>query len=138
MPSEPARNTPAPLSAPTRAPVRASGRLLAASGALLAACAVALSAYAAHGAEGLAQSRLQTAAVFAFGHGVALAALARHASGPLARIALCGLLAGTVLFGGGVAASALVGQGGGVAPFGGTLLIAAWLAYAASALRRSA
>ena len=109
-------------------------RLFAAGGALLAGCAVALAAYAAHGAEGLAQSRLQTAAAFAFGHGLALAALAPRATSRLACISLAGLLAGTLLFAGGVAAAAL-GASGGTAPFGGTLLIAAWLLYAVAALR---
>jgi uncharacterized membrane protein YgdD (TMEM256/DUF423 family) len=113
----------------------AAPRLLAAGGALLAGCAVALAAYAGHGAEGLAQSRLQTAAAFAFGHGLALASLAPRAASRLVRIALAGLLAGTLLFAGGVAAAALGASGGGTAPFGGTLLIAAWLLYAVAALR---
>lgn len=111
-------------------------RLLAASGAVGAACAVALSAYAAHGVEGLAQARLQTAAVFAFGHGVALAALAAHAGRRLARLALVAMLVGTLLFCGGIVAGTLFGVGGGVAPFGGSLLIVAWLLYAVAALRR--
>ncbi len=114
---------------------RPFARLCAAAGAVLAAVAVALAAYAAHGAEGLAQSRLQTAAAFAFGHGLALAALSPRAASRTARIALAAMLAGTLLFSGGVAASALAGTGSGVAPFGGTLLIASWLVYALAALR---
>ena len=112
-----------------------TGRALAASGAVLAAVAVALAAYAAHGVEAAAQSRLQTAAAFAFGHGLALAALSPQARSRFARGALAALLAGTLLFCGGVAATALAGAGGGLAPFGGTLLIAAWLAYAVAAFR---
>ncbi|MBW3551155.1 MAG: chromosome partitioning protein, partial [Proteobacteria bacterium] len=52
-------------------------RALTALGALMAAVSIALAAYAAHGLEPQSASRLQLAAVFAFGHGVALAALAR-------------------------------------------------------------
>lgn len=111
-------------------------RLLAASGAVCAACAVALAAYAAHGVEGLAQARLQTAAWFAFGHGVALAALAAHAGGKPGRVALAAMLAGTLLFCGGIVAGTVFGAGSAVAPFGGSLLIAAWLLYAVAALRR--
>ncbi|MDC6690006.1 DUF423 domain-containing protein, partial [Leclercia adecarboxylata] len=50
--------------------------LLAGLGGLLAATAVGLSAYASHGiADPLAQSHVTTAALYAFGHGVALAVL---------------------------------------------------------------
>lgn len=111
-------------------------RLLAASGALLAAAAVALSAYAAHGVDEPARGRLMTAAVFAFGHGVALAALAPRAASRLACAALAGLLVGVLCFSGGVTASALAGHGGGLAPFGGSVLIVAWLLFAAAAARR--
>ena len=53
-------------------PVAAFG----ATGAVFSALSVGLAAYASHGAEGDARARLMLAAVFAFGHGVALAALA--------------------------------------------------------------
>ena len=70
---------------------------LAFCGALLAAVAVALAAYAAHGVDDpLAQSRLQTAALHAFGHGAVLAvpvrvgaeppSLALSLSGPESRV----------------------------------------------------
>ena len=50
---------------------------LASSGSVLAGLSVALAAYAAHAGLGdKAQGNLQQAALFAFGHGVALAALA--------------------------------------------------------------
>ena len=55
---------------PTKSP-------LAACGALCAGAAVALAAYAAHARIGTGQVLLQTAAALLFGHGVALAALAR-------------------------------------------------------------
>lgn len=110
-------------------------RALAAIGALLAAGAVALAAYAAHGVDGLAQSRLQTASAFAFGHGLALVALAPRAQGRLARAALGILLAGALLFCGGLVVGTLFGTGAALAPFGGSLLIAGWLLYAAAAVR---
>lgn len=110
-------------------------RALAAAGALLAAAAVALSAYAAHGAEGVAQANLQLAALFGFGHGLALAALARAAGSRLASIALALLLVGTLLFSGALVAKYLFGGSSASAPFGGGMLIAGWLLYAVAALR---
>lgn len=111
-------------------------RALAAAGAVLAALAVALSAYAAHVADPAAQSRLQTAAVFAFGHGVALVALAPIARRTLARVALLALLVGVLVFSGGLAAAYFFGASTRLLPYGGSLMILAWLVYAADALRR--
>ena len=108
---------------------------LAAGGALSAAAAVALSAYAAHAAIGPGQSRLQTGAVFALLHGVALAALARDAERMLARIALAALLLGLLLFSASVAMSVLLQWPSTLAPLGGMLLIAGWIAYAVDRLR---
>src|SRR5690348_11985345 len=102
-------------------------RGLAAIGAWLCAIAVALSAYAAHAAGGLAQSRLQTAALVAFGHGLALLALAPRASPRGTRPGLFALLAGVLLFSGSLVAEALFGLGPRLAPTGGMLLVAAWL-----------
>jgi uncharacterized membrane protein YgdD (TMEM256/DUF423 family) len=102
-------------------------RWLAAVGAWLCALAVALSAYAAHGADALAQSRLQTAALFAFGHGLALVVLAPRARSRRMRVGLAALLAGVLLFSGSLAAEALFGLRPRLAPFGGTLLVAGWL-----------
>jgi uncharacterized membrane protein YgdD (TMEM256/DUF423 family) len=110
-------------------------RWLAFSGAILAAAAVALSAYAAHAAGASGQGSLQSAAVMAFGHGIALAALARRPQRKLAIVALAALLLGTLLFSGGLFVAHLAGMHARTAPFGGTLLIAAWLAYAIDALR---
>ncbi|MEH6420269.1 DUF423 domain-containing protein [Pseudomonas sp. CGJS7] len=111
-------------------------RALIAAGAVLAAFAVALSAYAAHLADAHSQSRLQTAAVFAFGHGVALAALAPLARRALTRIALFALLIGVAVFSGGLAAAHFFATSTGLLPYGGSLLILAWLVYAVDALRR--
>lgn len=116
-------------------PATTTTRGLIASGALLAAAAVALSAYAAHGEHGDAQSRLQTAALFAFGHGIALAALAPWAKRRLALVALVGLLSGVLLFSGSLVGSHLLGESLGLAPLGGSVLILAWLLYAADAVR---
>lgn len=105
------------------------------AGAILAAGSVALSAYASHGADGAGRAALHVAAAIAFGHGIALAALSRLAVRRLAMASLAGLLLGTVLFSGGIAVAHFGGLQARVAPFGGTLLIAAWLAWAADALR---
>ena len=113
-----------------------SGAWLAAAGALCAGLAVALAAYASHGVEGGAQSRLQTAALFAFGHGVSLALLAPAPASGLRRLALALVLAGMVLFSGSLATGALLGWPTAAAPFGGTLTIAAWLLLAVDFLRR--
>jgi uncharacterized membrane protein YgdD (TMEM256/DUF423 family) len=107
---------------------------LAFNGALCAAAAVALAAYAAHGAEGEAQSRLQLAAV-AFGHGVALAVLAPAVSRRLGKSALSLLYLGVLLFCGSLVLNVLAQWPTTLAPFGGTLLIAGWLIYAADSLR---
>ena len=110
-------------------------RMLAASGALLAAAAVALSAYAAHASEGVAQANLQLAALFGFGHGLALAALARSTASRFALIALALLLVGTVLFSGALVAKSLFGMASTLAPLGGSTLIIGWLLYAVASLR---
>lgn len=110
---------------------------LCSAGALLAAVSIGLSAYASHGvAEPLAQSHLQTAALYAFGHGVALAALGRRSERLLARSALCLLLLGTVLFSGSLAGNALAQWPTRLAPIGGTTLMLGWLLWAVDALRR--
>lgn len=119
----------------TKAP-STGARLLAASGGLLAALAVALSAYAAHVADDVSQSRLQTAAVFAFGHGVALAALAPPNVRRLGLVALSLVLIGVLVFSGGLASAYFLGTSTRFLPYGGSLMILAWLLYAADALRR--
>jgi uncharacterized membrane protein YgdD (TMEM256/DUF423 family) len=111
-------------------------RVLAAAGAVLAAAGVALAAYAAHAAAGLDQGRLLHAALFGFGHGIALVALAPQASRRLGRLALVLMLAGVLLFSGSLVAAVFFGTSTGLAPAGGSLMILAWLLYAADALRR--
>ncbi len=100
-------------------------------GSLLAAVAVGLSAYAAHaGLDAQARHWLEQAALFAFGHGVALAAL-----GPLAvrKLAFSGLLCialGVLLFSGSLALAALWGFPTRAAPWGGTLMMLGWVLHA--------
>lgn len=118
------------------APRRWPHRLLAANGALFAAAAVALSAYASHGLDGVAQSRLQTAAMFAFGHGIALAALAPVASRRLGLLAASVLSAGVLLFSGSLVLNVIAQWPTVLAPLGGMLLVGGWLLWAADATRR--
>jgi uncharacterized membrane protein YgdD (TMEM256/DUF423 family) len=122
-------------SMPTTNPTAAQ-RWLAFAGAVLAAASVALSAYASHAAGAAGQGSLQAAAAIAFGHGIALAALSSLARRRLAHIALAAMLLGTLLFSGGVVVAQVAGVAARIAPFGGSLLIVAWLAWALDALRR--
>lgn len=124
------RSTPAPIDG------SAAQRWPGFAGGLLAAAAVALSAYAAHAAAGAAQAALQSAAAIAFGHGLALAALAHSARRRMASLALLAMLVGTLLFSGGLVVAHLAGLAARTAPVGGSLLIVAWLVWAVDALRR--
>lgn len=108
---------------------------LVAAGALLAAAGVALSAYAAH-ADGAA--RLQSAALMALVHGLALAALGRQAQGALGHAALLALLLGTLVFAGALLGGHVAGWSTRPAPIGGLLMIGGWLLYAIDALRARA
>ena len=116
----------------TRAP-----SFLAFCGGLLAAAAIGLSAYASHGvSDALAQSHINTAALYAFGHGIALAILGGSQPRLLGRVALYLLLLGTVLFSGSLVAGALWQWPTRLAPAGGSTLMLGWLVWALSALRR--
>ena len=111
--------------------------LIAFSGALLAAIAVALGAYASHGvADAHAQANLQTASLYAFGHGIALAALAAGTTRSLGRFALYLLLVGTLLFSGSLVFNALAQVSSKLAPIGGISLMLGWVLWALDALRR--
>ena len=110
---------------------------LALCGGLLAAAAVGLSAYASHGiAVAQAQPHVQTAALFAFGHGLALAALAPATTRRMGKAALCLLLLGTLLFSGSLVAGALGGLSTRLAPAGGITLMLGWVLWAVDAVRR--
>lgn len=114
---------------------RRGDRWLAALGALFAALSVALAAYATHAASADVQSGLQLAAVIAFGHGVALAALAPLVRRRMGRIALWMLAVGVLLFSGSLVAHALVALPATFAPMGGMLMIAGWLLHAIAAVQ---
>ncbi len=103
---------------------------------MLVAGSVALAAYAAHVVEPGAQVRLQSAAWFAFGHGIALAALAPHASRRLGVLALASLLLGTLMFSGSLVGAHLFALPTALAPYGGGLMILSWLLWAADSVRR--
>ena len=115
---------------------RRAHRILAAAGSVLAAAGVGLSAYAAHGAEGLARANLQSAALFALAHGIALAALSPHIPRRLGTLALAMLLLGVLLFSGSLAAAHFFGAPTRLAPMGGSMIMLGWLLYAVDALRR--
>jgi uncharacterized membrane protein YgdD (TMEM256/DUF423 family) len=112
--------------------------LLACIGGLLAAAAIGLAAYAAHGVadDALVQSRLQTAALYGFGHGVALAVLGLGAERLLAKLSLWLLLLGTLAFSGSLVGGALWHWSTGLAPVGGVTMMLGWVVYALNALRR--
>ncbi|WP_313458250.1 DUF423 domain-containing protein [Stenotrophomonas sp.] len=111
--------------------------LLACLGGLLAATAVGLSAYASHGiSDALAQSHVSTAALYAFGHGVALAVLGASQQNRVGRLALYVLLLGTLLFSGSLVGGALWQLPTSLAPVGGSALILGWVVYGLNALRR--
>ncbi len=111
--------------------------LLAFCGGLLAAAAIGLSAYASHGvSEPLAQSHLNTAALYAFGHGAVLVALGGAGMNGLGRAALYVLLLGTLLFSGSLVGNVLMQWPTTLAPIGGTTLMGGWVLLALSALKR--
>lgn len=112
-------------------------RGLSAAGAVLAACAVGLAAYASHAAAPGNTKRLALASAIAFGHGLALVALAPAWAGrPVARWALALMLVGTLVFAGTLVAAALFGTSTAAAPSGGMALIVAWLLVAAAVGKR--
>lgn len=117
----------------------AIGRLpkyLAACGALACGLAVALGAYASHGLQGEAAGRAGLAALFLFGHGLALQLLVREAGGRLRLVAGGAMLLGLLLFAGSLCAAVFLGWSTRLAPAGGLLLIASWLLIAIDTFRR--
>lgn len=116
-----------------RAPVL---RVLSFVGALMAGLSVALAAYAVHAGDPAAQERLQSAAWFAFGHGIALTALASRVVRLPELAALLSLATGTLLFSGSLVGAHLFATPTTLAPFGGGLMMLGWLLWAAGSLRR--
>lgn len=111
-------------------------RGLAAFGALACGAAVGLSAYASHGLHGQDAQRVGLAALFAFGHGLALLLLAPGAVSRLRMAGLVALTLGLLLFSGSLIGAALASLPGTLAPAGGLLLMLGWLMIAGDALRR--
>lgn len=117
--------------------LQSSARWLASAGALCAGLAVGLGAYASHAADDGSQARLGLAAVFLFGHGLALAALAPRALRNLGQFALGLIFLGMLLFSGSLGLAALLGTPTVAAPWGGALMMIGWVVYAGDALRTS-
>lgn len=115
--------------------MRRGARLSSAFGALACALAVAMGAYASHGVDGEAQRRLAIAALFAFGHGLALQLLADRVHSRLARTALAAMALGVCLFSGSLVVAVFFDASARLAPAGGLLLIAAWVMLAIAPLR---
>lgn len=110
---------------------------LASAGSVMAGLSVALAAYAAHAGLGeRAEDTLQQAAVFAFVHGVALAALAPLAVRRLAGWGLLAIALGTMLFSGSLVLGTLFNVSTGAAPAGGILMILGWFLHAIGQWRR--
>lgn len=114
----------------------AAARALAVAGALACGLAVALGAYASHGLDGENAKRAGLAALFAFGHGLALQLLLRGEAGRLRLAAGIALLAGLLLFAGSLCGAVFFGWPTALAPAGGLLLMLGWLVIAADTLRR--
>lgn len=119
-------------------------RLMLAVAALLLALATALGAVASHALYGVltadALASFATAVDYQFFHSLGLLAIAVHADRrPQARsllVAALALLAGIVLFCGGLYASSLDGPDwiGSLAPVGGISLMAGWVVVALGAI----
>jgi uncharacterized membrane protein YgdD (TMEM256/DUF423 family) len=109
---------------------------MAAFGALACAAAVGLSAYASHALHGDDARRAGLAALFAFGHGIALLLLAPNARTRVRVAGLITLVLGLLLFSGSLLAAALFAWPATLAPGGGLLLMLGWLIIAVDALRR--
>lgn len=110
-------------------------RLFAAAGALACGLAVALAAYASHGLAGEAAGRAGLAALFAFGHGLALQWLGRGEPGHLRLLACVALAIGMLLFTGSLAGAVFFGWPTRLAPAGGSLLMLGWVLAAIDHLR---
>lgn len=111
-------------------------RGFAAFGAVACAASLGLGAYASHGLDGDAARRVGLAALFSFGHGLALLLLAPAAGTRLRTVGLSGLALGMLLFSGSLLAAVFLSAPTALAPAGGLLLMLAWLLLAADALRR--
>ena len=105
--------------------MNAVARIFSVFGALSCGLSVALGAYASHVAQAQDGKRLALAALFAFGHGLALIALCSRTS-RTATASLACLALGVVLFSGSLALAVFLGTATVLAPFGGSLLMLGW------------
>jgi uncharacterized membrane protein YgdD (TMEM256/DUF423 family) len=102
-------------------------RLFSGFAALLCMLSVMMAAYASHGLQDLAQSRMNLAAGFAFMHGLALLVLVTvNFQKPISFWSCALMLLGVCLFSGSLALSALFEWRALLAPSGGSCLILAW------------
>jgi uncharacterized membrane protein YgdD (TMEM256/DUF423 family) len=124
-----------------------SGKLFVVLAGILLASATGLGAYASHGLEGaLAPADIATvgtAVQYQFFHGLGLLGiglLTDRIRGAALKVAGWLMLAGALLFCGGIYAHHLLGivRAGAVAPVGGSAMIAAWLLLAFAAARAPA
>ena len=113
-------------------------RGLAALGAVACAAAVGLGAYASHGLADADARRAGLAALFLFGHGLALLLLSPGAASRLRLVALAALALGMLLFAGSLLGAVFADLSTALAPAGGGLLMLAWLTLAADALGKRA
>ncbi len=102
-----------------------SRRLFAAFGATCCGLAVALGAYASHVAQAQDGKRLALAALFAFGHGLALIVLAARDARAATWSSSC-FAFGIALFSGSLALAVFLATPTALAPFGGSLLMLGW------------
>lgn len=110
-------------------------RGLAALGAVACAASVGLGAYASHGLGEADARRAGLAALFLFGHGLALLVLAAPAATRLRLAALTALALGVLLFAGSLLGAVFADLSTALAPAGGVLMMLAWLTLAVDALR---
>jgi len=115
--------------------VSALGRGLAALGAMACAASVGLGAYASHGLADADARRAGLAALFLFGHGLALLVLAVPSASRLRLLALAALCLGVLVFSGSLLGAVFAGSGTALAPAGGVLMMLAWITLAIDALR---
>lgn len=116
----------------------ALARGLAALGAIACAASVGLGAYASHGLADDDARRAGLAALFLFGHGLALLALATPAASRLRLAALAALASGMLVFSGSLLGAVFANTSTALAPAGGMLMMLAWLTLAVDALRKRA
>lgn len=114
----------------------ASTRIFAGFGAIACGLSVAIGAYASHVAQAQDGKRLALAALFAFGHGLALLILHARTTRN-GKIALACIASGMLLFSGSLALAVFAATPTWLAPFGGSLLMLGWGILVVDFLRAS-